>query len=169
MNAAAMPGLLIATLLVSGCVQDVAPRHPPQAAPPQDVESPTLARLALQVDENPDPAVRREAIFQVADRGEAEDVAVIGQALYDPDASVRLAAVKALTGVGDESAADWMLVALGDPDPRIRRTAVEALGEIGGGTARMLLQQSLADADEGVRVAARQMLDEPGFAESDFR
>ena len=108
-------------------------------------------------------------VYLVADAGEVEDAALVGQALYDPDSRVRESAIEALTGIGGESSADWMLVALGDPDPHIRRTAVEALGEIGGDTAKILLQQSLLDADEGVRDAAEQMLSEPAFVEREPR
>jgi HEAT repeat protein len=115
------------------------------------------------------PEVRREVLYLIADAGEVEDAALIGQSLYDPDSRVRKAAVEALTGIGGQSAADWMLVALGDPDPRIRRTAVEALGEIGGDTAKFLLQQSLLDVDDSVREAAQQMLSEQGLAELEVR
>jgi HEAT repeat protein len=182
MNSIAGRALLIATLLVSGCSQEVAPRHQaatavatvaanarvPQAPAPKTWVAPdeavaTVPQLATQLQEDADPKVRREALYLVADAGESDDVAVIGQALYDPDDGVRMAAVETLTGIGGESAADWMQIALGDPDPRIRRTAVEALGEIRGATAKMLLQQSLQDADASVRAAAQQILEEPEF------
>jgi HEAT repeat protein len=176
---------LIATLLVSGCAQEVAPRHEapaavvaatraPRVLAPKHSAAPgepvaTVPELATQLQEDADPKVRREALFLIADAGKDDDVALIGQALYDQDADVRMAGVEALTGIGGESAADWMQIALGDPDPRIRRTAVEALGEIRGATARMLLQQSLQDADASVREAAQQILEEPEFAEPAIR
>ncbi|MGH8243324.1 MAG: HEAT repeat domain-containing protein [Steroidobacteraceae bacterium] len=178
--------LLTATLLVSGCFQEVAPRHeaPADAASvsmdqravaPKSADAPaveataTVPQLAQQAHEDADPEARREALYLIADAGEAEDAAVVGQALYDPDEAVRMAAVEALTGIGGEASADWMLIALGDPEPRIRRTAVEALGEIRGDTSRLLLEQAMLDADQGVREAAQQMLDEPEFAESGIR
>ena len=172
--------------LVSGCSQEEAPRHvTPKVAPAKfvaqraptqhPVENPvqdvpaTGPQLETLLKEAPDPKIRREVVYLVADAGEAEDAALVGQALYDPDSRVRESAVEALTGIGGESSADWMLVALGDPDPHIRRTAVEALGEIGGDTAKLLLQQSLLDADESVRESAEQMLAEPRFAERERR
>jgi HEAT repeat protein len=172
--------------VVSGCSQEETPRHvtlkvapaklvaqrvPAQTIvekPAQEVPA-TVPQLEELLYEAPDPEIRREAVYLVADAGEAEDAALVGQALYDPDSRVRESAIEALTGIGGESSADWMLVALGDPDPHIRRTAVEALGEIGGDTAEILLRQSLLDADEGVREAAQQMLDEPKFAEEEIR
>ncbi len=178
--------LLISVLLVSGCFQEVAPRHETPAAamaesvaqsamarrsidkPAEEVPA-TVSQLEMLLNEASNPAVRREALYLIADAGESQDAALIGQSLYDPDSKVRMAAVEALTGIGGEGSADWMLIALGDPEPRIRRTAVEALGQIGGDTAELLLQQSLLDADESVREAAQQMLAEPGFAEPQFR
>ena len=172
--------------LVSGCSQQETPRHVtlkvapakfeaqrvpakhPVEKPVQEVPA-TGPRLETLLKEAADPKIRREAVYLVADAGEVEDAALVGQALYDPDSRVRKSAIEALTGIGGPTSADWMLVALGDPDPHIRRTAVEALGEIGGDTAKFLLQQSLSDADEGVREAAEQMLAEPGFAERELR
>ena len=178
--------LLIPVLLVSGCFQAEAPRHDTSAAkaaesavqrvevqrpievPVKEVPA-SVAQLETVLEEAADPTVRREALYQIADAGEVQDAALIGQALYDPDRRVRKAAVEALTGIGGESSADWMLVALGDSDPGIRRMATEALGEIGGATAKSLLQQSLMDADDRVREAAQQALAEPGFAEPELR
>ncbi len=178
--------LLIPVLLVSGCFQGEAPRHESLAAATAESAAPrplvqrsidepaketpaSVTQLETVLHEAEDPAVRREALYLIADAGDEQDVPVIGQALYDPDSRVREAAVEALTGVGGESSADWMSVALGDPDPGIRRMATEALGEIGGDTAKMLLQQSLMDADAGVREAAQQTLAEPGFAGPELR
>jgi HEAT repeat protein len=122
------------------------------------------AALAETLRDHEDPMARREAIYSLADDGDANDAAVIGQALTDRDPMVRAAAIEALTGIRDETAADWLSVGLGDPDPRVRRSAAEALGQIGGEAARFLLQQALVDVDPGVRTAARQMLEEPAFA-----
>lgn len=176
---------LAAMVLQSGCFQEEAPRHERPAA---DVSGATVSQgeihaavaidemdmagvpeLAARLAESVDPEVRREAIYAIADAGEVDDVAIIGEALYDPEGSVRLSAIEALTGVRSEISADWLSIALGDPDPRIRQTAVEALGEIGGETARFLLQQALADVDPGVREAAQQMLDEPQHATGELR
>jgi HEAT repeat protein len=186
MRPAGTSALLLAAFLMSGCFQQEAPRQdtspaamaesaaqramtlrspaePPQGAPE------TVAQLESLLNEATDPDVRREAVYMIADAGEPDAAAIIGQSLYDPDSQVRIAAVEVLTGMGGESSADWMLIALGDPDPRVRRAAVEALGEIGGYTARSLLQQSVVDADESVRNVAQQMLAEPEFAEREFR
>jgi HEAT repeat protein len=177
---------LIPVVLVSGCFQAEAPRHETSGAaaaesvvqrlaaqrpidvPVKEVPA-SVAQLETVLHEAADPAVRREALYQIADAGEMQDAALIGRALYDPDSRVRKAAVEALTGIGGESSADWMLVALGDSDPGIRRMATEALGEIGGETAKSLLQQGLMDAADRVREAAQQALAEPGFSEPELR
>jgi HEAT repeat protein len=181
MKATGKSQLLISVLLVSGCFQEVAPRHEsPAVATAETAAQRDMARrslekpaqeataavpqLAMLLNEATDPEVRREAVYLIADAGELDDAAVIGQSLYDPDSQVRMAAVEALTGIGGQSSADWMSIALGDPDPRIRRTAVEALGEIGGDTAKFLLPQALQDIDPRVREAAEQMLAEPALA-----
>ena len=181
MRYACCAAFLAGLSLASGCFQEAAPRH----ETPTDVTAVTLdqhavsrksvdavpvetaatvPQLAKRLQDDADPKVRREALYQIADAGEAEDAALIGQALYDPDGEVRMAAVEALTGIGGEASANWLSIGLGDPDPRVRRTAVEALGQVGGDTARFLLEQALADTDASVREAARQMLGEPGFA-----
>jgi HEAT repeat protein len=186
MRHAGYAAVLAGLWLVSGCSQEGTPRHATPEAPPAKFVAqrvPTQQSIAKSVaevpvsvqqletllNEAPDPQVRREAVYLIADAGKADDAALVGQALYDPDSRVRESAVEALTGIGDETSADWMLVALGDPDPHIRRTAVEALGEIGGVTAKLLLQQSLLDADAGVREAAEQMLAEPRFGELELQ
>jgi HEAT repeat protein len=177
--------LVMAMALVSGCFQEEAPR---QGAPVVITVSPANLSVAAQrtietngadaasvesleatLNDSADSVVRREAIYSIADAGEPEDAAIIGQALTDSDSAVRKAAIEALTGIGGERSAEWLSLGLGDPDPRVRQTAVEALGEIGGDTARFLLQQALADVDQAVREAAQQMLEEPAFAQREFR
>ena len=178
---------LIGTVaLASGCVQGDAPAagshsarvtqvkplavagraaHAPQPAPKHGTESPPPAPVIEQMlRDDPDPELRREAVYALADAGPANSAAVIGEALYDADARVRVAAIEAMTGIEDGTAADWLSLGLGDPEPRVRRAAVEALGQVGGETARFLLEQALGDADSSVRAAARQMLEEPAFA-----
>jgi HEAT repeat protein len=176
--------LLISVLLLSGCFQEEASRHEaPAAAASSSVavragtqfanqmseeEAASVPELATMLGSSPDPEVRREAIYAIADAGEPDDTAIIGQSMTDPDSRVRKAAIEALTGIGGKSSADWLSLGLGDPDPRIRQSAVEALGVVGGDTARFLLQQALADVDQDVRAAAQQILDEPR-SQRDFR
>jgi HEAT repeat protein len=164
--------------IASGCFQEEAPRRDAPAAlaaqtaaapaaaavrgpTKMDEAKPVVSELAETIRQAEDPAARREAVYAVADAGEADAAAVVGEALTDPDAEVRMAAIEAMTGFEGTASADWLSTGLGDPDPRVRRTAVEALGEIDGATARLLLQQALGDVDPGVREAAQQMLAEP--------
>jgi len=169
--------LAMLMVLLSGCFQEESPRQEAPvavAARPADphlgtepaiemdeVDAASVPELAALLNSSADPEVRREAIYAIADAGETEDAAIIGQSLTDPDSGVRKAAIEALTGIGAASSADWLSLGLGDPDPRIRQATVEALGVIGGDTASFLLQQALSDVDEDVRTAAQQALDEP--------
>lgn len=181
-----LAALVVGIVLASGCFQEEAPRREaPAVASSRFVErmpaserttsatredsAPASAPLAETIRHAEDPAARREALYAMADAGQADASAVVGEALTDPDAEVRMAAVEALTGFGGTASADWLAIALGDPDARVRRTAVEALGEIGGDSARMLLQQALGDTDREVREAAAEMLSEPEFALGEVR
>jgi hypothetical protein len=178
--------LLGGLALASGCFQEEAPRRvapatvatqaaaAPAAAPMRsptkmNEAEPAVSELAESIRQAEDPATRREAVYAVADVGEADAAAVVGEALTDPDAEVRMAAIEAMTGFEGTASADWLSTGLGDPDPRVRRTAVEALGQIDGATARPLLQQALGDVDPGVREAAQQMLAEPAREASAVR
>jgi HEAT repeats len=171
--------ILAVIATVSGCFQREAPRQDGQANAAtrsaardsaaarggaiQEAADPPVSELSETLRHEEDPRVRREAVYLMADAVEAEDAAVIGEALSDPDPEVRVAAIEALTGFEGTASADWLSIGVGDPDPRVRRTAVEALGEIGGESARLLLEQARGDADPDVREAAAQMLSEPQF------
>ncbi len=165
---------LAAVLLASGCFQAEAPRPvstpaaaveaaaPVRPAPlPTEVREPSVPELAAVLQGNPDPALRREAIYEIADAGNAADTGFIAEALNDPDPEVRHAAVVSLVSTRGETSAAWLALALNDPDPRIRLDAAEGLGEVGGPTARTALQQALLDPDPAVREVAAEMLDEP--------
>lgn len=161
-------------LTASGCFQSEAPR---EAATPTTGESPSRVQAVTEIGErgdpasvpalaamlrnDPDPAIRSEAAYAIADAGNPADTVFIAQALSDPDRNVRRAAIQSLVGAGDESSAAWLALALNDPDPRMRMDAVEALGEVGGVAARSALLQALNDSDADVRTMAAQMLDEP--------
>src|SRR5688572_16780740 len=117
MRHAGCGAFLAGLTLASGCFQEAAPRHDTptdaasvsmdqQAVASNSSDAPaveaiaTVPQLAQQAQEEADPEARREALYLIADAGEAEDAAVIGQALYDPDEEVRLAAGEALPGSG---------------------------------------------------------------------
>ena len=126
MRHAGCAAVLAGLSVVSGCSQEEAPRHATLKAAPvtvvaqrisaqHPIEKPveelpaSVPPLETLLVAAPDPEIRREVVYLVADAGEVEDAAVIGQALYDPDSRVRESAIEALTGIGGESSADWML------------------------------------------------------------
>ena len=166
-------GLIALLVLPAGCFQAEDPRPavrttepasqavwqmPGQGLQPESTQS--VAELTAQAQASPDPALRREAVYAIADVGSDADVGAIGGALNDPDPGVRRAAVVALTGFDGEVPASYLVAALGDTDPRVRLDAVEALADIDGPTARQGLRQALADPDPRVSEAARELLEE---------
>lgn len=118
------------------------------------------AELALLASSDPDPRVRREAVYGLGEIGEEAGLEVVEQALGDPDSGVREAAVEAVADRGGRGAVAALAAVLGDQDPALREQAVYALGELGGGDAIRLLRQALADEHRLVRAAAAEVLDE---------
>ena len=165
---------MVLLVLPAGCFQQEAPRPAARAPDAQSAaarqppghgltaEPPdrSPAELAQEIRDAKDPALRRDAVYAMADVAGEPDVVAIGEALHDPNVSVRRAAVVALTGVEGEVATSYLVAALSDTEPQVRRDAVEALGEIGGPSVRQGLRQALMDNDAGVREAALQMLAE---------
>lgn len=170
--------LLIAALVpLAGCFQAQAP--PSAAMPPPGIaaiepDSPeervlllgdqpdeaTMSTLTTIVRDGTDPALRREAVYVIADIGSEADAATIAGALQDPDEGVRLAAVDVLSTMYGETPAAMLAGALNDGSPKVRLRAVEAFGDIGGPTASLALQQALTDPDARIRNAAAELLDE---------
>ncbi len=166
-----------ALALLAGCFQSeaplpAAPSRPADAAaqararvgaavaPTHDAAMPTVADLSGQALQDPDPAIRQDAVYRLADVSDRPGTPVIGQALTDPDPGVRSAAVEALVGVGGDESARLLAAALNDADPRIRLDAVDALAEVGGPTALLALQQAYVDGDPTVREAAAEAIEE---------
>ncbi len=138
--------LAVATAHLPGCFQEEASR---QGAPVEVADMTAVSRagkqrsaeiaevddtaavpeLATMLSDSADPNVRRETIYTIADQGEAEDAAIIGQALYDSDSAVRLAAIEALTGIGGDTPSFLLEQALVDVNQGVREAAQDMLEE----------------------------------------
>jgi hypothetical protein len=122
--------------------------QPVQAPPPrirtQTVPLPTPAaaieqrenflRLASLALDDPDPATRSEAAFEL---GEADDPVarqLLEQALYDSSQAVRRAAIDALSLNPHPDSIDALTRALAHPDPVVQDLADQSLTILRGGS-----------------------------------
>jgi HEAT repeat protein len=83
------------------------------------------ARLA-----DPDPAVRRVAVMELADTALPEAIGHIGSALKDQSAEVRLQAAIALGEFDGPLAAEALAIGLQDADSRVAQAAADSLAEL---------------------------------------
>ena len=109
---------------------------------------------------DPDPAVREEAVVGIGSDYSTTSLHLLQQALADTNPHVRRAAIDALSDTGSDNAALLLGPLLRDAETSLRTDAVHALGEIGGPTAGTLLQQALSDEHGSVREAAADYLAE---------
>ena len=187
MRHAGCAAVLAGLSVVSGCSQEEAPRHATLKAAPvtvvaqripaqHPVEKPveelpaSVPPLETLLVAAPDPEIRREAVYLVADAGEVEDAALIGQALYDPDSRVRESAIEALTGIGGESSADWMSSCArrsrpAHPPNRGRGTRRDRRRHRGNSCCNSRYWMPMKASVK----RAQQMLEEPAFAEGEIR
>lgn len=119
--------------------------------------------VALADDADGDPAVRRNALSLLAERGHPIALSVIRRVLlHDPDERVRAAAVEALQqpGVTGEDAQNAIRAAIGDPSRQVRLVVLQALD-----TEDVKLMRSLLawETDPEVSKIARQLV---GLAET---
>lgn len=175
-------GLMSAYVLLAGCFQAEAPRPAAIARTENLSASPreALARVAVLAEypdekstpalaalirDAPDPGVRQEAIYALADVADAAEAPMIAEALSDPDVDVRLAAVDVLSTMEGETPAGLLASALNDANPRVRLAAVHAFGDREGPTSLLSLQQAAADPDARIRETAMELLEERGNPE----
>ncbi|MCK4269764.1 MAG: HEAT repeat domain-containing protein, partial [Methanogenium sp.] len=91
----------------------------------------TASRYLLQVINDPDAAVRRDAVFVLGKMGARQTVSAIIRRLKDSDPDVRAVAIEALSGIDDPQIAGQLFLSLKDPHPQARMEAAWALDRIG--------------------------------------
>lgn len=109
---------------------------------------------------DPDPAVREEAVAGLADNHSTAGLHLLEAALADPDDDVRQAAIDALSELDTDAAARGLAPLLRSAHVGTRRRTVDALGEMDTGRAALLLRQALQDPDEMIRTMAKEYLAE---------
>lgn len=130
------------------------PRTPQIAAPQQR----PVEHIAVSWLDDPDAAVREDAIEALAEKGGSAAIVGLGYALSDERSLVRRMAIEALLDIGDDEAIGTLAVALDEVEPDLRKLAVDDLGEIDTDASTLLLQRFLADTNAAVREAADEHL-----------
>ena len=127
---AAAPALI--ELLRNGDAEPVARRHALWAL--DAIDGGEAAReLIVQLAQNGEPGIARQAFRQLGQRGVREALPELLLRLKDVDASLRLAAATALGRIGSAEAIPALLDALADADLFSRFAAFTALNRIGRG------------------------------------
>lgn len=115
--------------------------------------------LALYLEQDKSPTVRRIAAAGLARQGGLEARDALTAALEDSDALVRRQALLSLAQRWGPEASGALAGALAsDPDAEARALAARMLGRTGGAEAGTALEAALQDLDPKVRQVARQSL-----------
>jgi HEAT repeat protein len=112
----------------------------------------------LELLEDPDPAVRADAVLDLPLNGEGEKAAErlqrLRALLEDPDSQVRLAVLERLGESSSPEAVDPLFMALSDPSRDVVLAAIEALEDIDDPSAIPHLEPLRQDRDPEIRAAA---------------
>jgi hypothetical protein len=83
-------------------------------------------------------AVRQEALYGLAEIGDAGSVMALERALEDPDPGIRRAAVQGMRLVGTRDVEYGLQLAAQDEDPKVRNAARDALDDLDETSSRRL-------------------------------
>lgn len=126
----------------------------------------TVAAVTSLVLDDPEPAVRAEALEVLSSVGEAIFETAL-QATCDPDQRVVEAAATALGEIRSPRAVEWLIAAASSHEDRlVREAAVASLGAIGDRRAVPTLLSLLVDGPPQIRrraVVALTVFDEPSI------
>lgn len=110
--------------------------------------------------QDPDPARRAEAAYQMGIRGDPTFLPFLEQALGDPDSKVRWRSVQALGRMELPRKLHGVFRLLKDEAARVRAAAATVLGQWGGDEAVQALSCLLDDPDQEVRYRTIEALGE---------
>ncbi|MHC4862095.1 MAG: HEAT repeat domain-containing protein, partial [Planctomycetota bacterium] len=134
-------------------------------APSAKAQSPYSERTIeelVKASGHANPAVRIQAVDELALRRGPEALVALLKRLKDEEAAVRARAADALRVHGDERAVPHLAQALEDPDAAVRRRCVLSLGTLGGRYLVPTLVRRIQDRACIVRAAAVSALGEIG-------
>ncbi len=115
----------------------------------------TVARLARQIAEETDAAIRAEIVRTLAVYPTDQAKRILRHAMEDVDRAVRIAACEAWGQMGDPEAVRVLGEALrDDADIDVRLAAAKALGRIDDPAAATALAPALADTDPAMQYRA---------------
>ena len=119
-----------------------------------NIGAPAVRRVVLAV-KDPNPVVRREALFVLQQLEVAAAAPSIQEALSDPDSTVRVQAVRALAHFRGEGALRRILAMAEDRHPLVRDAAIEALGRFGAEAVPALRSLYRRESEETRAAAVR--------------
>lgn len=116
-------------------------------------------RVLRRAISDPDLAVRRATVGQLACIDPHLAIEPLASAAKDSDQEIRYAAVNALNGIQDRLAIDALILALNDEQPMIRSAAARGLGSVTDARVVASLEAATKDNDSFVRRHARASLE----------
>jgi len=119
-----------------------------------EAAQPDFLWAAADLEANPDPGVREQAVFRLEESVNPLSLTLIEGALEDPDPAVREAAIDALMEIGDEVSTRILIHAYFSQPEALREEIVHALAEIGGAVVAEFLLTAGHDENAAVREAA---------------
>ena len=155
------PGFKSALITVPRLSQQVRPGSPSTNSQPDAAleKQPAQVWDALaELEFNPSPEAREQAIFALADVAGELARAQIQRALGDENPDVREAAIDALAELGDGPALEALAHSYYSETEELREEIVHVLAEIGGPVAIQLLLVALQDDSAVIRELAREHL-----------
>ncbi len=99
--------------------------------------------------EDPDPNVRREALFALGRIGTEEAIELLIWQLHDPDRRTRTVSAEALGMAGSQDGTLPLVSALDDRDNEVRRAAASALGNLADSRSAETLLKLLGHEKDG--------------------
>lgn len=161
--------LLSATMVFSGCEEEVESKAPPLNVP-ADLSNPELMRsVAQQIIRDgladPAPIVRSHAIELVAETKQARLIPAVQKLLGDEFVPVRFAAVLAIADLDYEFGKASVEKMLRDPDPNVKLAASYAMAKFGMTQYAAVLRKAVGSNDQTVRANASLLLGKLGDKE----
>jgi len=107
---------------------------------------------------DPNPGVRKAAVYALVEMGDPETAEALIPLLRDGEPEDRRAAAYATGRLAPSFGGEVLMAALEDPQPEVRQAAASALAALGGAEAVPSLLRHMTDATQAVRMSAESAL-----------